>query len=82
MLRANTLAAALGLMTSLCLPLKAAEVDMAEVRRLAQQPVETIFAGAPIGRISDATYSKTVNESKKPVVVVVSVGSRLHPGPE
>ena len=24
-------------------------VDMAEVRRLAREPVETIFAGAPIG---------------------------------
>jgi hypothetical protein len=63
-------AAALALMMSVCLPLYAAEVDMTEVRRLAQQPVETIFAGAPIGRISDATYAKTVNGSKKPVVVV------------
>ena len=65
-----TLAGALGLVMSLGLPLRAAEVDMAEVRRLAQQSVETIFAGAPIARISDATYAKTVNGSKKPVVVV------------
>ena len=54
----------------LCPALRAAEVDMAEVRRLAQQPVETIFAGAAIGRVSDASYSKTVNGSSKPVVVV------------
>jgi hypothetical protein len=45
-------------------------VDMAEVRRLAREPVETIFAGAPIGRISDADYGKLVQESPRPVVVV------------
>jgi hypothetical protein len=68
--RGMTLAGALGLMMSLCLTVQAADVDMAEVRRLAREPVETIFAGAPIGRVSDATYWKTVQSSPKPVVVV------------
>jgi hypothetical protein len=45
-------------------------VDMAEVRRLAREPVETIFAGAPVGRVSDADYRKAVNDSPRPVVVV------------
>ena len=45
----------LGVMMALCSVATAGEVDMAEVRRLAQEPVETIFAGAPIGRISAAT---------------------------
>src|SRR5262245_61500714 len=43
---------------------------MAEVRRLAREPVETIFSGAPIGRISDADYWKKVRGSPKPVIVV------------
>ena len=68
--RRMSLAGALGLMMSLCLTVQAADVDMAEVRRLAREPVETIFAGAPIGRVSDATYWKTVQGSAKPVVVV------------
>ena len=50
--------------------LQAVNVDMAEVRRLAREPVETIFAGAPIGRVSDADYWQTVQGSPKPVVVV------------
>lgn len=49
---------------------QAVNVDMAEVRRLAREPVETIFAGAPIGRVSDADYWQTVQGSPKPVVVV------------
>jgi hypothetical protein len=65
-----SLAGALGLMMSLCLTAQAADVDMAEVRRLAREPVETIFSGAPIGRVSDATYWKTVQGSPKPVIVV------------
>ena len=68
--RRMSLAGALGLMMSLCLTVQAADVDMAEVRRLAREPVETIFSGAPIGRLSDATYWKTVQGSPKPVVVV------------
>jgi hypothetical protein len=43
---------------------------MDDVRRLAREPVETIFSGAPIGRVSDADYWKTVRGSPKPVVVV------------
>jgi len=49
---------------------QAVSVDMAEVRRLAREPVETIFSGAPIGRVSDADYWQTVRGSPKPVVVV------------
>jgi hypothetical protein len=45
-------------------------VDMAEVRRLAREPVERIFAGAPVGRVTDADYWTAVQESPKPVVVV------------
>jgi hypothetical protein len=45
-------------------------VDMADVRRLAREPVETIFSGVPIGRVSDADYWKIVQRSPKPVVVV------------
>jgi hypothetical protein len=44
-------------------------VDMAEVRRLAREP-ETILAGAPVGRISDADYRKMVHGSPRPVVVI------------
>jgi len=49
---------------------QAVNVDMAEVRRLAREPVETIFSGAPIGRVSDSDYRQTVRGSPKPVVVV------------
>jgi len=49
---------------------QAVNIDMAEVRRLAREPVEAIFAGAPIGRVSDADYWQTVQGSPKPVVVV------------
>jgi hypothetical protein len=45
-------------------------VDMADIRRLAREPVETIFAGAPIGRLTDGDYWKTVRGSPRPVVVV------------
>ena len=70
MTRRISLAGALGLMLSLCLTVQAADVNMADVRRLAREPVETIFSGAPIGRLSDANYWKTVQGSPKPVVVV------------
>ena len=69
-LGASALAAASGLMMSLSPAAQAADVNMAEVRQLARESVETIFAGAPIGRISDADYWKTVRGSAKPVVVV------------
>jgi hypothetical protein len=65
-----SLVGALGLMMSLALPVRAADADMADVRRLAREPVEAILSGAPVGRISDATYWKTVRGSPKPVVVV------------
>ena len=68
--RRAALAGALGFMMSLCLTVQAAEVNMAEVRRLAREPVETILSGAPIGRVSDATYWQTVQGSQKPVVVM------------
>jgi len=70
--RPMKLAAALGLMLSLCLTVQAAapDVDMADVRRLAREPVEAILSGAPFGRISDDDYWKTVRGSPKPVVVV------------
>ena len=70
--RRMALAGALELMMSLCLAVQAAaaDVNMDDVRRLAQEPVETIFSGAPIGRVSDVDYWKTVQGSPKPVVVV------------
>ena len=70
MTRRISLAGALGLMMSLCLTAQAADVNMAEVRRLAREPVETIFQGAAIGRVSDTDYWQTVRGSAKPVVVV------------
>jgi len=66
----SLLAGALALMMSFCLTVQAAEPDMAEVRRLAREPVETILSGAPVARISAAAYWKTVRGSPKPVVVV------------
>jgi hypothetical protein len=55
-------------MMALCLAVQAAaaDVNMDDVRRLAQGPVETIFSGAPIGRVSDVddwkTYHRTIRE--------------------
>ena len=66
----SLLAGALALMMSFCVPVQAAEPDMAEVRRLAREPVETILSGAPVARISAAAFWKTVRGSPKPVVVV------------
>jgi hypothetical protein len=68
--RRMALAGGLGLMMSLCLTVQAADVNMTEVRRLAREPVETILSGAPIGRVSDATYWQTIQGSPKPVVVM------------
>ena len=53
-----------------CVQTQAADVNMADVRQLAREPVETIFEGAPIKRIRTADYWKTVRGSRKPVVVV------------
>jgi hypothetical protein len=68
--RRMALAGALGFMMSLCLTVRAADVNMTEVRRLAREPVETILSGAPVGRVSEATYWQTVQGSPKPVVVM------------
>ena len=70
--RLMALAGVLGLVMSLCPEVQAAaaDVNMDDVRRLAQEPVETIFSRAPIGRVSDVDYWKTVQGSPKPVVVV------------
>jgi hypothetical protein len=65
---------ALGLAASLCRAAGAGgagpDVDMAEVRRLAREPVETILSGAPVGHVADADYWKTVRGSPRPVVVI------------
>ena len=70
--RREMLAAVVALGATVCTGAHAAPpaVDMAEVRRLAREPVETIFSGAPIGRISDADYRKAVHDSPRPVVVI------------
>ena len=70
--RRAALATAVGLALSLlrAAPAAVPAVDMAEVRRLARDPVETIFAGVTMGRVSDPDYWKTVRGSKKPVVVI------------
>ncbi len=72
MTRRTALAAVLGLAVSFCPATRAAvpDVDMADIRRLAREPVETIFSGTPVGRVSDADYWKTVRGSTRPVVVV------------
>ena len=44
-------------------------VEMAEVRRLAREPVETILSGAPVQGISDKDY-RTIFRSPRPVIVV------------
>jgi Thioredoxin len=68
----GTLAGALALVVTVCASSHAAPpvVDMAEVRRLAREPVETILEGAPVGRVSDEDYRKAVNDSPRPVVVI------------
>jgi hypothetical protein len=70
--RRAALATAVGLALSLsrAAPAAVPAVDMTEVRRLARDPVETIFAGVAIGRVSAPDYWKTVRGSKKPVVVI------------
>ena len=55
---------------SYVVPSTAAEVNMAEVRRLAENPVKTILLDAPVLKVNDATYQSLVFKSTKPVVVV------------
>lgn len=68
----RTLACALGLTLGLAwgASANAPAVDMTEVRRLAREPVETIFSGVSVGRVSDKDYRTMVNGSPRPVVVV------------
>lgn len=44
-------------------------IDMAEVRRLARQPVETILAGAPVERLALRDYWSTLAREHRPVIV-------------
>jgi hypothetical protein len=48
----------------------AVAIDMAEVRRLAQQPARTILRDSPFGDVTDADYRLKVEGSPRPVVVV------------
>jgi hypothetical protein len=70
MLGTGAVAWASGLMMMHSPATQAADINMAEVRQLAREPVATIFAGAPIGRVTDADYWKVVRGSPKPVVVI------------
>jgi hypothetical protein len=54
-------------------PSAAAEVSMAEVRRLAETPVKTILQGTPVLEVNDATYQSLVLKSTRPVIVVFYV---------
>jgi len=45
-------------------------INMTEVRRLAREPVETILASTPFGRVSDEDFATKVNGSPRPVVVL------------
>jgi hypothetical protein len=70
--RRGILSAVVALGVTFCASSHAAPpaVDMAEIRRLAREPVETILSGVPVGRISDADYQKAVHDSPRPVVVI------------
>jgi len=48
----------------------AVEIDMTEVRRIAQQPVHQILHGTPFNEISDADYLQKVDTGTRPVIVV------------
>lgn len=48
----------------------AAPIDMAEVRRLAQQPVGAILRGTPVADLTEADYRGKVEGSPRPVIVV------------
>jgi len=49
---------------------RAAEIDMSEVRRIAQQPVHQILQGTPFTHISDSDYLQKVDSGTRPVIVV------------
>ena len=63
------------LLTSLSyvVPSTAAEVNMAEVRRLAENPVRAILTETPVVRVNDANYQSLVFKSPRPVVVIFYV---------
>jgi hypothetical protein len=67
--RRAALAGMLGLAVSLGPAARGAvpDADIAEVRRLARESVETLFAGASVGQVSDADYGKPVRRSPTPV---------------
>ena len=46
----------------------AAEIDMAEVQEFSKLPVDAIFAGTPVVRITEDDFSKKVQECDRPVV--------------
>jgi hypothetical protein len=46
---------------------------MAEVQRLAKNPVRTILVEAPVLRVNDATYHNLVFKSTRPVIVIFYV---------
>jgi hypothetical protein len=48
----------------------AAEIDMAEVRRVSQQPVHDILHGTSFTEISDADYRQKINNGSRPAVVI------------
>jgi hypothetical protein len=48
----------------------AAPIDMAEVRRLAQQPVGAILRGTAFADVTDADYREKIDGSPRPVIVV------------
>lgn len=68
--RAGLMGLALALGVPMAARAAAPDVDMADVRRLAREPVETIFAGTPVTPVADTDYGKSVQGSPKPVVVV------------
>lgn len=45
------------------------QIDMAEVRRLARQPVETILAHIPIQKLTLSEYRVTLGREQRPVIV-------------
>jgi hypothetical protein len=68
--RAARLAA--GLLAGLALATVAhgVAIDMTEVRRIAQQPVQAILRDTPFRDIADADYRQKVQGSSRPVIVV------------
>jgi hypothetical protein len=49
---------------------QAVAIDMAEVRRLAREPVPAILRGTTFAEISDADYRQKVEGSSRPVIVI------------